>query len=76
MVQAPFLSNSRFVGTYPLSLTFLCTCAGSEHGGSSDVVVRLGKDSAGAQIELSEELNHISVWCEDFAVCPKIGTVL
>lgn len=38
---------------------------GSAHGGSSDVVVRLGKDSAGTQIELSEELNHISVWCQD-----------
>jgi hypothetical protein len=32
------------------------------------VVVRLGKDVSGEQIQFSEDLNHISVWCEDFAV--------
>jgi hypothetical protein len=42
---------------------------GSDHGGDSDVVVRLGKDDAGTQLEFSHVLNHISVWCEDFAVC-------
>lgn len=42
---------------------------GSLHGGDSDVVVRLGLDAAGIQIQFSEDLNHISVWCEDFTVC-------
>lgn len=32
------------------------------------MVVRLGLDDIGAQIELSDEINHISVWCEDVAV--------
>lgn len=41
---------------------------GSNHGGDSDVVVRLGLDDEGNQIEFSDALNHISLWCEDFAV--------
>ena len=43
---------------------------GSLHGGDSDVVVRLGLDAEGNQIEFSDALNHISLWCEDFAVRP------
>ena len=43
---------------------------GSKHGGDSDVVVRLGLDEDGNQIEFSDALNHISLWCEDFAVRP------
>ena len=46
------------------------------------MVVRLGKDGAGSQILLSPTLNHISLWCEDFAVdfgnaalsCPSAST--
>lgn len=41
---------------------------GSIHGGDSDVVVRLGLDKSGKQVQFSDNLNHISVWCEDFAV--------
>ena len=41
---------------------------GSNHGGDSDVVVRLGLDDEGNQIEFSDALNHISLWCEDFSV--------
>lgn len=41
---------------------------GSLHGGDSDIVVRLGLDASGNQIELSDAINHISVWCEDFMV--------
>ena len=32
------------------------------------MVVRLGKDAAGAQILLSPTLNHISLWCKEYAV--------
>ena len=41
---------------------------GTNHGGVSDVVVRLGLDEEGNQIEFSDALSHISLWCEDFAV--------
>lgn len=41
---------------------------GTLHGGDSDIVVRLGVDDTGAQIEFSEDIDHISVWCEDFMV--------
>ena len=43
---------------------------GSLHGGDTDVVVRLGLDAEGNQIQFSDEFNHISLWCEDFAVRP------
>lgn len=41
---------------------------GSDHGGDSEVVVRLGKAEDGSQVLLSPEFNHISLWCEEFAV--------
>lgn len=44
------------------------TSAGSNHGGDSEVVVRLGKAEDGSQVLLSPEFNHISLWCEEFAV--------
>lgn len=37
-------------------------------GGSGEVVVRLGKAADGSQLLLSPDLDHISLWCEDFAV--------
>lgn len=44
-------------------------CCGHAGGGagSSDITVRLGTRS-GRQIKLSPDLNHISVWCVEFAV--------
>lgn len=42
--------------------------AGSENGGDSEIVVRLGKTEDGMQKMLSTEFNHISVWCEEFAI--------
>lgn len=39
------------------------------------MVVRLGKNDAGAQIEFNDDLDHISVWCEDFTVCTPAGAV-
>jgi hypothetical protein len=54
-----------------LSINFtqleLMVAAGSKHGGSSDIIVRLGRDAWGLQAALSPEYNHISVWCEDCA---------
>ena len=38
------------------------------HDGDSEIVVRLGQDATGEQILLSEQVNHISVWCEEFSV--------
>lgn len=47
------------VGAYPV---------GSENGGDSDIIVRLGQDSDGVQKTLSAEFSHISVWCEEFKI--------
>lgn len=37
-------------------------------GGSGEVVVRLGKAADGSQLLLSPDLDHVSLWCEDYAV--------
>lgn len=44
------------------------SCAGAAHGGADEVIVRLGLAADGSQILLSPEYDHISLWCEDFAV--------
>lgn len=42
--------------------------AGSDAGGTGDITVRLGQDASGEQLLLTPDLNHISLWCEEFTV--------
>ena len=63
--EFPYPDNSLKIGELGAPGSYQ---TGGNHGGDSDVVVRMGLDSNGNQIELSDDLNHISLWCEDFSV--------
>eukprot|EP00892_Ulva_mutabilis_P011125 jgi/Ulvmu1/8385/UM042_0092.1 len=41
---------------------------GAQHGGAAEVVVRLGLADDSSRVLLSPEFDHISLWCEDYAV--------
>ena len=64
MVFRPWSIHS----TSAIDVIIISLFAGSENGGDSDIIVRLGLDSDGVQKTLSAEFNHISVWCEEFKI--------
>eukprot|EP00892_Ulva_mutabilis_P011124 jgi/Ulvmu1/8384/UM042_0091.1 len=61
----PYPANAQKIGELGAPGNYQ---TGSNHGGDSEIVVRLGTEADGSQILLSPTLNHISLWCEDFSV--------
>ena len=59
-------ARGNTAGSHSLKPNF---CSGPSGGGTDSITVRLGVDDSGNQILLTpDEFNHLSVWCEEFAI--------